>query len=1070
MTRSKNVLWILATFLSCAQGQVLSSTPNPSVFGAPVTLSVTVTGTHPTGRVTFYSGVAVLGTKALSSGTASLSTVTLSAGTGPLTAYYSGDGVNPPGLSNAVTQTVLPRPGNTLAPGSLLAVQAGPRKVVLGDFNGDGKVDMAVAGAANQDAAGGVSILLGNEDGTFQPAVTYSSGEGTHDIAVGDFNGDGKADLVVAVEGVGINSVNVLLGNGDGTFQSPVAYPAGTGPSSVMVADFNRDGIADIAIADGAGPGAGPGGVSVLLGIGDGTFQPPVFYPTGYGPEGVTVADFNGDGIPDLAVVNGSSDNVSVLLGNGDGTFSPASNFPTIGSGFSIATGDFNGDGKPDLAVVNGNGVQIFLGNGDGTLQPLGNSPVGSSPQSVTAADINGDGNLDLALAGEQGTVTILLGAGNGIFQPGQSFAVGSFLSSIAVGDFNGDGTPDLAVAYMGGNEVAVVLGVSALAAVGGTPQTATVNTAFPAALQAEVTNSYGNPVSGVVVNFTAPPSGAGAALSSASAVTNAYGIAAVTATANAISGAYTAFATTGTLAAGFSLTNKPAALTVTPAAQATLVSTAFPVPIQATVRDASGGLVAGATVDFSVPTMGASAMLSSGTAVTDSSGNASITAMANAIPGSYVLEISVPSQGLRGSVLLTNQFAPAITLTSSLGPSVFGVSVTLTLALTPASATGLATFYDGVAILGTRQLSSGAASLSTILLPAGIRKLRAYYAGDGVNLPGTSNIVTQTVKAAAGSSLFALSPMAVGIQPLSLTVADLNGDSKGNLVFINSLSGTVGVLMGNGDGTFQPQVTYPVFGDWVGVGDFNGDGKPDLAVAQGATFSNVDNIAILLGNGDGTFQPAIASGSSAVSEQTVLAIGDFNGDGKADIAVAACCDGNFVSILLGNGDGTFQQPVNSPTGHAPESIAIGDFNGDGKTDLALGNWGDKSVSILLGNDDGTFQPKVDYSIGTGSDGPTTVIVADFNGDGRQDVAVGNESGTVNILLGNGDGTFQAPVPFNAGTSELVQIAAGDFNGDGVQDLAAAGNAGALNILPGNGDGTFQAPIGSAGCEAESLV
>jgi hypothetical protein len=1040
-------------------------------------LSVTVTGSNPSGRVTFYSGVTVLGTKALSSGTASISTLILPSGTDKLTAYYSGDSLNLPGVSNVVTQTVLPRTGNTLALASQLPVQAGPRKVVLWDFNGDGKLDMAAAGAPGQTAPGGVSILLGNGDGTFQPAVTYLSGAGTRDVAVGDFNGDGNADLVVAALGDGFHTpegVNILLGNGDGTFQPPVSIPMPGGPFSVAVGDFNGDGKADIVATAENGPSEG---VNVLLGNGDGTFQTAVYYPTGWGPECVVIADFNSDGIPDLAVVNASSDNISVLLGNGDGTFQPANSFATLPSGgspFWAASGDFNADGKPDLAVVVGNSVEIFLGNGDGTFAASGAYGAGTNPASVTVADINGDGNQDLTVVSEYGNVTALLGTGNGTFQPGQTLAVGSFLSSVAVGDFNSDGTADLVVADGFFNNVAVFLGISSLVAAEDTPQSATVNTAFGTALQAQVTNSYGNPVSNVVVNFTAPPSGAGAVLSSASAVTNAFGIASVTAMANGTSGSYTVVASAGTLSASFSLTNKPAALTVTPATEGTLISTAFPMPIQVTVRNSEGGLISGSTVNFSVPATGASAMLSSATAVTNVSGVASITATANAVPGNYTLEISVPSQGLSGSVYLTNQYSPGMTLTSSLGPSMFGASVNLTFAITPASATGLVTFYDGVNVLGMRHLSSGVATLSTVLLPAGIRKLRAFYAGDGVNLPGTSNIVTQTVNAIAGSSFLAMSPATVGHQPISLTVADLNRDGKADLVVVNSLDGNVGVLLGKGDGTFQPQVTYPVPGWWVGVADFNGDGIPDLVVTADATLSNVNNFAILLGNGDGTFQPAVVSGPTEDGEQQVLTVGDFNGDGKADIAIASCCDGNFVSILLGNGDGTFQPPANSLTGQAPESMATGDFNSDGKTDLAVGNWLDQTVSILLGNGDGTFQPKVDYPLGTGtsrSNGPTTVIVGDFNGDGRQDVAVGSLTGTVSILLGNGDGTFQAASTYPSGATELNEIASGDFNGDGRQDLAVVDYSGAVTVLYGNGDGTFQAPQSvTAGCNGQSLA
>ena len=591
----------------------------------------------------------------------------------------------------------------------------------------------------------------------------------------------------------------------------------------------------------------------------------------------------------------------------------------------------------------------------------------------------------------------------------------------------------------------------------------------YATALQAEVTNSTGNPMSGIPVTFAAPSSGASATLSSASAITNSLGIASVTATANTAPGNYTIVASAGTLAAGFSLTNAPAALMVTPAAESTLISTAFPTPIQVTVRDTHGATLAGATVNFSVPSTGASAVLSSATAVTNSSGTASITATANAIPGKYSLVIAVPSQSLSGSVALTNQFAPGMTLSASPGTSVFGAPVTLTLTVSPASATGLVTFYDGVTLLGTKPLSSGMASLSTILLPAGIRKLKAYYAGDGVDLPGTSNIVTQTVNAVAGPSLLSLPSMTIGTQPYSVTVADFNGDGKADLVVVNSLDGTVGVLMGKGDGTFKPQVTYPATGAWwVGVADFNGDGKPDLAVANGSGSGfNLSNVAILLGNGDGTFQPEIASSIPGYAQQ-FLAIGDFNGDGKADIVVSNCCNENYVSVLIGNGDGTFQPPVNYPTGSDPWSIALGDFNGDGKTDLAVANYYGGTVSILMGNGDGTFQPKVDYAVGAG---PVSVTAGDFNGSGQQSLAVGTQSGVINILLNSGSGTFEVLAGFPAGTTSVEGVTSGDFNGDGVLDLAVAGADGSVAVLRGNGNGAFQPAVAyTVGCNAHSVA
>ena len=233
-----------------------------------------------------------------------------------------------------------------------------------------------------------------------------------------------------------------------------------------------------------------------------------------------------------------------------------------------------------------------------------------------------------------------------------------------------------------------------------------------------------------------------------------------------------------------------------------------------------------------------------------------------------------------------------------------------------------------------------------------------------------------------------------------------------------------------------------------VAVGDFNGDSKQDLAVAN----FNSDNVSILLGDGAGSFSAATNFGASGGSIK--VAVGDFNGDGKQDLAVANYRSGN-VSILLGDGAGSFSAATNFGAGIQPVSVAVGDFNGDGKQDLAVANRSSGNVSILLGDGAGHFSAATNLSVGTY---PLSVAVGDFNGDGKQDLAVANDlSSNVSILLGDGTGSFSAATYFAAG-ADPYSVALGDFNGDGKQDLAAANyGSGYVSILLGNGAGSFSA-------------
>ncbi|MFM6478152.1 MAG: beta strand repeat-containing protein, partial [Microcystis panniformis] len=324
-----------------------------------------------------------------------------------------------------------------------------PSSVTVGDFNGDGKSDLAVANSYSNN----VSVLLGTGTGSFGPATNFTVGSFPRSVTVGDFNGDGKSDLATANR---YGNVSVLLGTGTGSFGTATNFTVGSDPRSVTVGDFNGDGKSDLATAN-----AGSNNVSVLLGTGTGSFGTATNFFVGSDPRSVTVGDFNSDGKSDLAVANYTSSTVSVLLGTGTGSFATATNFSVGSFPSSVTVGDFNSDGKSDLATATyfGNTVSVLLGTGTGSFGTATNFSVGNRPSSVTVGDFNGDGKSDLAVANRYGTVSVLLGTGTGSFATATNFSVGSLPSSVTVGDFNSDGKSDLATANYFGNNVSVLLG-----------------------------------------------------------------------------------------------------------------------------------------------------------------------------------------------------------------------------------------------------------------------------------------------------------------------------------------------------------------------------------------------------------------------------------------------------------------------------------------------------------------------------------------------------------------------------------------------------------------------------------
>ncbi|MGY3034946.1 VCBS repeat-containing protein [Bradyrhizobium sp. USDA 4354] len=318
--------------------------------------------------------------------------------------------------------------------------------------------------------------------------------------------------------------------------------------------------------------------------------------------------------------------------------------------------------------------------------------------------------------------------------------------------------------------------------------------------------------------------------------------------------------------------------------------------------------------------------------------------------------------------------------------------------------------------------------------------------------------------------------------------------------------SASVGVLLGHGDGTFGPGSAYHTgttrgpnheYTFALDIADFNGDGVPDIATAGFGLESSDGSLGVLLGNGDGTFQDGKPYSTGTVyasrSQNTyALVSGDFNGDGKLDIvtvgAAGSSTENNVtdsVSMLLGNGDGSFETPTIYATGNIvvehemTEAVVVGDVNGDGRLDVVTGGFDDNnlapgktphSMSVLLGNGDGTLQAAMPLSSGIPlnsisyqSEETTDLVLADLNGDGRLDIvgATHSTDSSVFTVLGNGDGTFQPASKWSNGSlpdgdETTTSISVGDINGDGRLDIAALDNGGSVGVLYGNGNGSFQ--------------
>lgn len=704
------------------------------------------------------------------------------------------------------------------------------------------------------------------------------------------------------------------------------SYPVDAYPYAMASADFNGDGLPDLAVAN-----AGASTISVLLGRAGGEFTPKSRISLSGPPNSIAAADVNTDGRVDLVVAAFESDVITVLFGAGNGTFVPGTPFVASPTPFFVYPADLDGDGNVDLVILDGSdGVTIYQGDGAGVFQPSQRLQADMSPASVTSADLNADGKLDLAVTyPNTGSVSVFLGQGGGVFGAERPDNIGvSLYAEVEAADLNLDGKADLVVTFTSPGFVTVLLGDG-----DGTfsPPRYFPGGSYIRSLRVADIDGDGKQDVVVVDQGTQYIQGHIALL----------------------------------LGRGDGTLSPP-----------TIVGKGLN-PFDVMVED----LNADSSVDLVFITQGPDISYGIGSVavVLNSGGGHFLTDLRLDVPFSTSVAIGDVNNDGREDLIAGDY--PDVSVFLGDGEGSFTLSDSVR---TNGHASSLAIGdlnKDGNRdVVATDSYLYGAVDTISILL------------GNGDGTLG-ERIVAH-----------------VGLKALSVTLSDLDGDGNLDIATANDGAGFGSVLFGNGDGTFRPQMQLDMgtynYSDYVISADFNMDGRPDLAFAHRGGLQN-GYVSVFLNLGLGTFLPEARFPVGLYPN--AMASGDFNGDGIRDLAVANGT-GSDISVLLGRGDGTFAPEVRYQTGRVAYFIAAGDLDGDGRTDLAITGNGTDDVSLLPGRGDGTFALAMHFL--TGRSG--VLALGDFNGDWRSDLAVVVDDG-LSILVNRG------PLP-------------GDSDDDGVPD------------------------------------
>ena len=939
-----------------------------------------------------------------------------------------------------------------------IPVPGGPSAITTGDFTGNGRVDLAVA----DTAASTITILLNNGDGTFTPlnpiplAYIYS---GPTSIASGDFNGDDRVDLAVA--DLNTDDVTVLFGNGNGTFQPPQTIWTGTGATnmSLVAGDFRNNGITDLALASQGF--SGQDSVQVFMGNSQGTFQPlaPIVFGPFAGPVSIATGDFTGNGLLDLVTAdsNGSEiDDYSIYLQNPDGTFQgPASHaLGGLGGSTAVATGDFTGDGRTDLAIArtSPDDVEVRLSNDDGTFSDPSLIDL-VRRETPLVADVNGDGAAD---------VSVVDAAGDILYRAGRPGEPGSFAPPVTVNP----GDPSRDIAFVVTNQGRLLASVDAddnnisffaLRSTGFVLVAKLATGKEPAQiLEADLD---GNGISDLIVRNAGDgtisvfpgngqgwffpridlPAGLGASDVQVADLQQNGRLDIVFS--DRISGEIGVLENFG--GDSFSVP------VLYRAGMGPYGVTGMPVPSPLSTLEGTTGVTFGTFTPGGFPSLVALNPGSDTFGLLSGSGDGRLSnPTIFPTPGTplVVRAVDFSGNGLYGLAILTTD---GLYIEQSNGQGGFLPPTEINVGFEPNGLTVADLNGDGipdllvsnplgdvVALIGNgdgtfQPVQSLDQQVSLAVYKEGGSTPSAFIFADQL----TDQLVIQTVgggKTILGSAHTGL------ISPGAVTLADLNNNGILDLIVADSGSNNVLVYPGLGNGSFGQALngghgfftgTDPV---GITVADVNGDGRPDLIIANAGS----NDVSILINEKVGnsfTFVPGprLQVGVGPVSTQLV----NVPGSSLPDLVVANS-GSNSVWLLQGIGNGFFndQEPTIYPVGTNPTAVFVGHFMSSTSQDLLTVNSGSNDVTLISGL--GTASPLME-SISTGGVDPTAAFTVDLAGNGQDSLVVANNGdGNIALLLGGDNGLALSSVISSPLLPNPSALALASFSSDGLAFFA----------------------------------